>query len=302
MQTIKTGVVVALLLAVCYGAFVALNAPEPNLPLELLSEFDWTPEEAGLENLTSVEMPTTDSVTLQAPGAHDLNPSGGLGSFGASNLGLPTLPNLPAANDALPNTPGTSHFPGNGNNSNLSNIGLPSLPSLPGDRIGSDTKGGTNNLGHSNSLNLPVLSDTGGGSPSGTDSSLGADGPAVPLSPGSEVDLPNAYALGTRGESQPQPSGTTTPGQLINHSHPSASGTDPAVQLPLLDGFSKSAVAPGDSNHEQPALPFPTAREQALELASSGKLREALQLLTRYYDSPELNSEQHIDLVDLLDA
>lgn len=41
MQTIKTGVVVALLLAVCYGAFVALNAPEPNLPDELLSEFDW---------------------------------------------------------------------------------------------------------------------------------------------------------------------------------------------------------------------------------------------------------------------
>ena len=50
MQTIKTGVVVALLLAVCYGAFVALNAPEPALPDELLSEFDWSPEEAGLEN------------------------------------------------------------------------------------------------------------------------------------------------------------------------------------------------------------------------------------------------------------
>ncbi len=35
MQTIKTGIVVALLLAVCYGAFVAMNAPDAELPSEL---------------------------------------------------------------------------------------------------------------------------------------------------------------------------------------------------------------------------------------------------------------------------
>jgi lipoprotein-anchoring transpeptidase ErfK/SrfK len=37
-------------------------------------------------------------------------------------------------------------------------------------------------------------------------------------------------------------------------------------------------------------------------MASMGKLRDALQALSGYYNSPELNSTQHADLVDLLDA
>ena len=87
MQTIKTGVVVALLLAVCYGAFVALNAPEPNLPDELLSEFDWNPDDAALEGLMDIEMPSTDSMAnldIQTPQS---NPRQDSGSPAASSLG-----------------------------------------------------------------------------------------------------------------------------------------------------------------------------------------------------------------------
>ena len=54
MQTIKTFVVVGLLLAVCYGAFVALNAPEVNIPEELEQWAQSTNERA----LQEFEIPT----------------------------------------------------------------------------------------------------------------------------------------------------------------------------------------------------------------------------------------------------
>lgn len=279
MQTIKTGVVVALLLAVCYGAFLALNAPEPNLPDELLSEFDWSPEEAGLENLTSVEMPSSAPAELQAPSTNGLNAPGGLDV----------------------------------STSSLASSGLPSLPSLSG-----NANGQANSFGQSSSMSLPTLPAAGSTIPSGNHSVAATDGPAVSLGAGSGLDLASAYATGASGASQyqpqaqaqlqsqsqlqSQPSGAIAPGQLVSQSHSSSLDAGPAGQLPLLDGVSNSAGRPADSYQEQPTLPFPTAREQALELASSGKLREALQIMTRYYDSPELNAEQHRDLIDLLDA
>ncbi|MCA9180379.1 MAG: hypothetical protein KDA51_02980, partial [Planctomycetales bacterium] len=269
MQTIKTGVVVALLLAVCYGAFVALNAPEPNLPDELLSEFDWSPEEAGLENLTSVEMPSSPSVALPVPPANSLNAPGGLVA-NASNLST----------------------------SPLANSGLPSLPGMAG-----DASGQTGSNGSPSSLSLPTLPTPGSTIPSASNTVTAPDGPAVSLAAGTETDLASAYAMGASGTSQTQPSGAIAPGQLVSQTRSAALGADHAGKLPLLDGLSESNVGkPADSFQEQPTLPFPTAREQALKLASSGKLRDALQMLTRYYDSPELNAEQHADLIDLLDA
>jgi len=49
-------------------------------------------------------------------------------------------------------------------------------------------------------------------------------------------------------------------------------------------------------------LPFSVARSQALEMAQAGKLAEALELMSQYYESPELDYAEHTDLVDLLDA
>jgi hypothetical protein len=269
VQTIKTGVVVALLLAVCYGAFVALNAPEPNLPDELLSEFDWSPEEAGLENLTSVEMPSAPSVALPVPPASGLNASGGF--------------------DASPSNP---------NSSALANSGLPSLPDLAGNMIG---QAGSNEP--LSSLSLPTLPTPGNTIPAANNTVTAPDGPAVSLATGTETDLASAYAMGASGASQTQPSGAIAPGQLVSQTRSAALDAAPTGQLPLLDGLPDSRVAtPADTYQEQPTLPFPSAREQALKLASNGKLRDALHMLTRYYDSPELNAEQHADLVDLLDA
>ena len=265
MQTIKTGVVVALLLAVCYGAFVALNAPEPALPDELLSEFDWSPEEAGLENLTSVEMPSAESLALQAPASNDLNASGGLGTFDASNMSLPTLP---TSNIAPLNNSATAAGapPSAGTLPNAADLALPSV-SLPGFPSGS--------AGLSSSLSLPTLPADPTVTQSNFNPQATIDGPSVSLGLGTTAQSPSG--------------GASTQGQLIGLKRSATDEVD-------------SDSSTGSPNQAPPTLPFPDAREQALELAASGKLREALQILTHYYDSPELTSRQHADLVDLLDA
>jgi len=53
VQNIKTGLVVALLLAVCYGAFKALNEPEQELPPELN---EWVSNESNLDDLLDVDL------------------------------------------------------------------------------------------------------------------------------------------------------------------------------------------------------------------------------------------------------
>ncbi len=71
MQTIKTSLVVILLITVCYGAFVALNAPEPNIPDELRG---WVNGDADV--LIGIEMPTdTNSPAFQRSEAPSALPS-----------------------------------------------------------------------------------------------------------------------------------------------------------------------------------------------------------------------------------
>ncbi len=266
MQTIKTGVVVALLLAVCYGAFVALNAPEPDLPDELLSEFDWDPDDAGLESLTSIDMSaatTGSDLSALQPTSNNLDASGSLGSFDAANVGLPALPAL--ANK----TPSSSQQP----------VGLPSFP---------DPSNAPNFPGPSGITALPTLpvDAFAAGPQADANSSQPLDGPAVSLT-----------------------------GRLATSVLPSSTNSVASGQLPHFDSQTGSSSPVGSNDEAQnsqpnttqpsssaPILPFATAREQALELASTGKLSQALQLLSGYYDSPELTGSQHADLVDLLDA
>ncbi len=286
MQTIKTGVVVALLMAVCYGAFVALNAPEPNLPDELLSEFDWNPEDADLEGLMNIEMPSSDSIAtldIQSPRsdtrAIGTPAAGGFGTFDNQNLKLPTLPSLEST---LPTS---------------SNLSLPANPASLG---GSQFASSSASLGNPQSsaasgptlAGLPTLPAL----PTGTIAA--ADGPAIALngSPSNSSTTAQQRKPGIELQS------TVAQGQLVSQTKASPATDLSGIQLPLLGGPTASAAGNDSSTKELPALPFAAAREQALEKASAGKLRDALQMLSSYYHSPELNSTQHADLVDLLDA
>ncbi len=311
MQTIKTGVVVALLLAVCYGAFVALNAPEPNLPDELLSEFNWSPEDADLGSLTNVEMPISAPLAVQASPGSDLSSSTGLPAFDASQLNLPSLP-------PLSNNMTSESFPPNTLAGSISG-------NLPGAALGQD--GSADSTDARTSLpplpfaTAPATPAT-GNSASATGSQLAtaqvagaplagatapiaepaADGLAVSLAAGTAAAAANASAAGSSSPSSAAASSSIPAGQLVSQTRAAGSAVDTAGQLPLLDTSTHDAAGSQTANQEQPPLPFPAAREQALELASSGKLREALLLLSRYYDSPELSAEQHSDMIDLLDA
>lgn len=271
MQTIKTGVVVALLLAVCYGAFVALNAPEPNLPDELLSEFDWRPEDADLGNLTNVEMPVSAPLAVQPLPDNNLSGSNGLPAFDASHLNLPSLP--PLSN----NSPAVS-LPTENAQAAAADASE-SLPPLPFVSTPASPSNGTPATG-----------------------TLAADGPAVSLATGIAAAAGNSNTLNSPPSSSPPATSTIPTGQLVSQTRSAGSAADLAGQLPLLETPADNVDAGGSAKQEQPTLPFPAAREQAFELASNGKLREALLILSRYYNSPELSTEQHSDMIDLLDA
>ncbi len=272
MQTIKTGVVVALLLAVVYGAFVALNAPEPNLPDELLSEFDWSPEEADVGSLTSVEMPVSAPFAVQSTPESDSSTSNGLPAFDASHLNLPSLP--PLSSNLAPNSVPSNSHPSDGLPGDIVPTGEPAtLPPLP---FASNSSAASENQ-------VPAQA---------------ADGPAVSLIAGTAFAEASAAIPDSASPPSTLVAGSIPAGQLVSQARAAGS----AGQLPLLNAPVDNADSGGSAKQEQPQLPFPAAREQALELASSGNLREALLILSRYYDSPELSTEQHRDMVDLLDA
>ncbi len=110
MQTIKTGIVVALLLAVCYGAFVALNAPEPQLPAELE---EWA-NDGQLDRLMDIEIPTQSGSgglnTSLSPASNVSFPSVSLPTMSpVAALPEATLPDLPTYD--LPRTPGGTVSP-----------------------------------------------------------------------------------------------------------------------------------------------------------------------------------------------
>ncbi|MFN3190126.1 MAG: L,D-transpeptidase family protein [Aureliella sp.] len=126
MQTIKTAVVFALLLAVCYGAFVALNAPEPDLPdsfadwqnsdsaLQSLDELDLGIDIGSMDNVVSVSpdqlfessTPAPNGLAGMSSPASDANNSPGglsLPSMESENS-LPSVPELPSLSSSPNNS------------------------------------------------------------------------------------------------------------------------------------------------------------------------------------------------------
>ncbi|MEM8732954.1 MAG: L,D-transpeptidase family protein [Planctomycetota bacterium] len=162
MQTIKTAVVFALLLAVCYGAFVALNAPEPDLPDSFA---DWQNSDAGLESLDEldlgIDIGSMDDVVSVSPdqlfdtGSATTNSLAGSPSNGTqpgsspglslpemeSSSGLPSVPELPSL--SLPSSPGNSPALSLGGNAGSDSIPNEKLVSTP-TPSGSSSNGATN--------------------------------------------------------------------------------------------------------------------------------------------------------------
>lgn len=273
MQTIKTAVVVVLLLGVCYGAFVALNAPDPVLPPEIEGAMaldidqgnavsvDIPQLDHGSGDVTALSPPnltpsvpsrlqtppiSTDSPALSLP---NLEPSL---AFAPESSKPPEFPELvlpsgiegssvPLSNQ-LQNT---NQFP----NTNRNEKPLGSLVSLPEPSTANS----------SNTLTLPSGERLSGERPSGGLASPGLSLPAPSLSSGSLVSSPSS-------------------------------------------SNSPTATNPTSNSPAQNNVPYSDAKAAALKLASAGKLKEALQQMSSYYHHIDLTHEEHSDMVDLLDA
>lgn len=330
MQTIKTFVVVGLLLAVCYGAFVALNAPEVSIPEELEQWAQSTSEKTLQEfEIPSLSLPEPFPPDIHSPKVSKSNTENFLGSgqnnnpqFPAIDLPLPTV-NLPLEGDPASMITGNSGTSSNEPASSLpstsfgvpvaTNLSAPSGATLSSTPIPSDAGG----------FSVPVVADS--SLPFGTDQqpfpkpSEGA-GTGNPMGPSVALDSVPAFEdsaiddlIGAIGESSDVGDVGSFSPAFPSGSFPN--GLDSMGQDDLLPGDggrlasrtlpneAKTIESLGSSGNTEPVLsPFAQARSRALEMAGAGELTRALELLSQYYESPELSYAEHTDLVDILDA
>ncbi|RMF43978.1 MAG: LysM peptidoglycan-binding domain-containing protein [Planctomycetota bacterium] len=283
MQTIKTGLVIALLLAVCYGAFVALNAPDPDLP-ESVSE--WVTDEQSLDDLVDIDIGADVETSLGSAvpmSAEEL----------MASLNQPTAP--PPAAGTAPQSVGVGGdlpaWPGE------ESATLPTAPSIDVPSIEAPAL----DSGDASSMNnaLPDPSEI-EAAVQGTDTELATSIEPFPPLPGESAGLETSGDAGgdsmdlvsaipvaaVRPAREPEPSLSPPPSDLAENPAQPTGGASPASSW----------------NANATAQPFIATRNQALAAANSGKLREALAMLSPYYGSPELNHEETADLLDLLDA
>ncbi len=281
MQTIKTGVVIALLIAVCYGAFVALNAPEADIP-------DSIQEWANSQDLETLSVDVDMGFDLGS--AQSVSPDSLLGDFAfpsdestqttsASMASLPTV-SLPNANSPSGLTGGLE----------------PSLPEFP------------------STSDLPQA--VGGNSPAVTAVTFGGDlppfpgdGPSVPFNVSGATAPPLGDLISTSlpatggGVAAPRPDLPSADFGSVNLPHGTSEGLA-ALGLPPLGGEVDKSNSEANPARQPalPELPFAIAREQGLMKANAGQLKEALTLLSPFYNSPEIGFEEHKDLLEILDA
>ena len=249
------------------------------------------------------------------------NSSGGgdsnLPQFPAVDLPVPTV-NLPLSGDptrdfagttasSIPNDPASSfpsaHFaaPGAASLAPPSGATLSSMPN-PGEASGFSVpiSASTSQPSGSGQPQTPVLPDR--------ESAANTAGPSIAFDAGPALDHTAIDdligAVGEFGGPSPElPSGLLPPNigtasqeeLLRGDAGHLASRTMPNDSLPI-----ESADTHEISESTLP--PFVLGRSKALELAESGELTRALEMLSQYYESPELSYAEHTDLIDILDA
>lgn len=263
MQNLKTGIVVALLLAVCYGAFKALNAPEPDLPPELA---EWVGEEPDFDSLVD---------DIQVPDqSNQLN-------LEVEPAGLPSI--------ALPQAETSSVKP---------EIKLPShtlgesTATLPQSPLGQ----GSSSLAVPAPLELLKEADPAESLVPDSFSSVPLAKPSKAV-PSQNISIPLATpsdSISNNFPSIPLPNSQSlvSTKTLEGSPLPLLDGKSNLEPAPLTGQPVEPIVLEA----------FATARELALKQANEGKLKEALVVLTQYYHSPEISHSDYDDLLDILDA
>lgn len=314
MQTIKTGVVVALLLAVCYGAFTALNAPDPDVPDSIK---EWLAEE-GTDALEELDLNFDAGELASIEGAVSMSPEEFMQSLESGTATAPTESNNPMRSDgdsefpSIPSLrPSESENPLAGNeaavqlpstNEQATVPGLPELPSTTG--VDSSPQlpaiGNINDIGQENAPTAQTTMAV----------------PALPKLPalGGETssDLQNEFDQMVKDSAKESMLAAETIGQnetpgdadlevmrqrMRDMSSPSGNLVSSRKNATQVD-----EPTPAATESPEPTAKYSIAREQALALANRGELKEALLLLTPYYGSATVSYHESIDLIDILDA
>lgn len=283
MQTIKTAIVVVLLLFVLYGGYVALNQTDAPISEEL-------------ENLVSVGETSAD---VSMPPPYQPNPSPAT-SEAASDDPFKKFASLPTPSFSAPAKPsGTAPpppLPSPSNNPSLSIPEIPEIPDIPELEMPSAGQSTENPSQRRDEASVPPANDrkvnaqeasANVGSPS-KDPGFGL---ALPPTKGSEVPLLSKATSG------PAPA-------VPNLDLPSIHGNAQT----LADATSpKSDVTSSVSNEpsipsSKPSRSYENAKQLAMDQAKDGDLKKALATLSLFYNAAELTTTQRADLTDLLDA
>jgi len=273
VQTIKTAVVVVLLLFVLYGGYVAMNGTDTPLKAELeVGMLDTFPDVSG----PSPVAPTATGNASNAFDTFNSTPSKGFASSQSTNTfpGTtvpPTEPTVPPL--ALPDSPALQPAPLLLPNS-LPSGGLPSISSaLP--PLASTQPAGFNSLPSSNEEKTKQDSSS----------------PSFPIStnpPNLGIGLPNPIT----------PPESPAPSQLSSTKSLPPLGT-PEVSLNLPSTTDGNKVSPIQSSASKA---YENAKDLAMEQIDRRSLKDALATLSVFYNAAELTTEQRSDLLDLLDA
>jgi LysM repeat protein len=280
VQTIKTAVVVVLLLFVLYGGYVALNGENTEL-------------QTSLENLVS-----PDELVADVSGPAGFQPAGLQPAVGSASNAPNADPFAKFASTPLPTFSPPSPPP----------IATPAVASgdIAAELVSPPTIPAIPSSGPATIPSLPNLS-----SPNSIDKErVSKDTPDFGLA------VPNAPALPTN--TPLANSATTASNELgllpktINGSNPPAI---PPLDLPTLHGGAdnlKDATTERGTESttlSEPSIPstaigksYENAKQLAMDQADEGKLREALATLSVFYNAAELTTDQRTDLLDMLDA
>ncbi len=323
MDTLKTGFIVLLLLAVLYGVYVVLNKDQSPPTAEIA----WHQQQADQELQIDIGAPTDPTAKANAPagkhaGEPDLlkTPDNAGGVNKAPGLGIPSvvtaelspIPDDSPTVDAVPSDPTTiGNLPGLGGAANgpnpvtqespiarsgmtpdakSSGVSAPSL--LAGDSayaVTTPAKESASERERSGDLtSLPALRESPTSLP---DLKL----PTAPVRPSTTFPDPLEGANSPTKTAQPPllAQGSSTASAVIA---PDLKSTLPAESTPTAELESSASPKPVTT-----AAAFDAAMREAQSNLAEEKWYQALFILSKFYGSPDLSSQQHQELIDLLD-
>ncbi len=310
MQTIKTAVVVVLLLAVCYGAIVALNAPDPKLPPELEQWAEQGELDLSMDpgEMVAIEMPQPKSAPYSSNGTLRTE------ELANTPNQLPTsLPkfDLQGSHVQSNSSPQSQYEPGK------SESLIPELAGPDGPMVLLE-----HSPASSSQPNIKPQTASESNSPGLLASSASLPNVSAPTLPSfpstnhtaSPTALPGHLTSASSGGVATLPSSTNT---SLGSAHSVATSTPPSLagintlSLNLPENPTSAAESlqnggnlqsPNTATSKLPTMSFGNAREQTLKLAKEGKLKDALFTMSMFYDSVELTRDEHVDMLAILDA